>query len=224
MLKMVLASGNKNKYREMRSVLQEIGIDLLFGGDFNMPVEVEETGDTYEENSYIKAKAWMDFTGCAAIADDSGIEVDALGCVPGVHSARIVPGSDADRTNWLLAQMAGKEDRTARFVACLVAVFPEIDKPIVCQKNCEGKLALTPAGSSGFGYDPIFIPNGYDKTFSELGDEIKQKISHRALALKGIAEMLLPVVQSIAVRKDENVLCASDDCRRADSESKHWEE
>ncbi|MDL2298620.1 RdgB/HAM1 family non-canonical purine NTP pyrophosphatase [Synergistaceae bacterium OttesenSCG-928-D05] len=224
MLKMVLASGNKNKYREMRSVLQETGIDLLFGGDFNMPVEVEETGDTYEENSYIKAKAWMDFTGCAAIADDSGIEVDALGCVPGVHSARIVPGSDADRTNWLLAQMAGKEDRTARFVACLVAVFPEIDKPIVCQKNCEGKLAFTPAGSSGFGYDPIFIPNGYDKTFSELGDEIKQKISHRALALKGIAEMLLPVVQSIAVRKDENVLCASDDCRRADSESKHWEE
>lgn len=223
MLKMILASGNKNKYREMRTVLSEIGVDLLFGGDFNMPHEVEETGDTYEENSRIKATAWMAFTGMAALADDSGIEVEALGGVPGVHSARIVPGSDADRTDWLLAQMKGKQDRRARFVACLVAVFPGVPQPVVCQRSCEGRLALAPAGRFGFGYDPIFIPDGYDKTFSELGDEVKQKISHRAIALKGIAEMLLPVVQSIAVRKDENSLCANEGVSGADPDLKRPE-
>lgn len=199
MLKMVLASGNKNKYREMRAVLEEIGIDLLYGGDFENPPEVDETGDTYEENALLKARAWMEFSGLPAIADDSGIEALALGGAPGVRSARAVPGSDADRTAWLLSAMEDKTDRRARFVACLAVAFPGTEKTAVCQRACEGTLARAPIGSGGFGYDPIFIPDGYEKTFSELGDQIKQKISHRALALKGIAEILKPVVESFTV-------------------------
>lgn len=199
MLKMVLASGNKNKYREMRAVLEQIGIELLYGGDFENPPEVDETGDTYEENALLKARAWMEFTGLPSIADDSGIEVAALGGAPGVRSARAVPGSDADRTAWLLSAMEEETDRRARFVACLAAVFPGSGKAVICQRACKGTLARAPKGTSGFGYDPIFIPDGYEKTFSELGDEIKQKISHRALALKGIAETLQPVVKSFTV-------------------------
>jgi XTP/dITP diphosphohydrolase len=223
MLKMVLASGNRNKYREMRAALETVGVELLFGGDFHMSHEVEETGDTYEENARIKARAWRDFTGYASIADDSGIEAQALGGLPGVRSARIIPGSDLDRMNWLLSQMKGKTNRNARFAACLVVSFPEEEKEIVCQKYCEGRLALSPAGSSGFGYDPIFIPDGYEKTFAELGDEVKQKISHRAKALKGIAEMLLPVVESMAVRKDKKTLCAHDGFAGGSSDEKRME-
>lgn len=196
MLKMVLASGNRDKYLEMREVLGRIGVELIYGGDFANPPEVEETGDTYEENALLKAQAWMEFTGLPALADDSGIEIDALGGAPGVRSARIVPGKDSDRTRWLLEQMRDKIDRSARFVACLVVVFPGSQKIIISEKSCAGRLTYRPIGASGFGYDPIFIPDGYLKTFSELGVSEKLKISHRALALKDIAEMLQPVIQS----------------------------
>lgn len=199
MLKMVLASGNKNKYLEMREVLALTGVDLLFGGDFDNPPEVGETGKSYEENALLKAGAWAKFSGLPALADDSGIEVAALDGAPGVLSARIVPGGDAKRTDWLLRRMEGEADRSARFVACLAVVFPGSSKTLICQKECPGSLAREPHGASGFGYDPVFIPEGYEKTFSELGDSVKFKSSHRALALKGIAEMLLPVVQSFAV-------------------------
>lgn len=199
MLKMVLASGNKNKYKEMKKALGQIGIELLYGGDFADPPEVDETGETYEENALLKARAWMEFTGLPAIADDSGIEVDAMGGAPGVRSARAVPGSDADRTAWLLSEMSGEKNRRARFVACLAAVFPGVETPAVCQRACEGRLAYAPSGTSGFGYDPIFIPDGYEKTFSELGDSIKQEISHRALALKGITQILKSMIQSFTV-------------------------
>jgi len=196
MVKMVLASGNRHKYLEIKEALEPIGIELLFGGNFADQREVEETGETYEENALLKARAWAEFTGLPSIADDSGIEVYALGGTPGVHSARTVPGSDAERTRWLLGQMEGERDRRARFVACLAVVFPYKEKPVICERYCEGMLASTAAGASGFGYDPIFIPDGYEKTFAELGERVKQKISHRALALKGIAEMLIPVIQS----------------------------
>lgn len=195
MLKMVLASGNRHKYLEMKAALAQIGIGLVFGGDFADAPEVEESGVSYEENALLKARAWMEFSGLPTVADDSGIEVAALGGMPGVRSARIVPGKDSDRTEWLLKQMSGRSDRKARFVACLAAVFPGTEKHLICQKSCPGRLAHEPSGTSGFGYDPIFIPDGFDKTFAELGDSVKSKISHRALALKGIAEMLPHMVQ-----------------------------
>lgn len=203
-MKIVLASSNRNKYREMKDAFKPIGIELVFGGDIDGPKEIEESGATYSENALLKARAWMESTGLPAISDDSGLEVAALDGAPGIHSARIVPGSDMDRTLWLLGQMDGKEDRRARFVSCIAAVFPWDGEPVVCQRYCDGSLAKVPAGKSGFGYDPIFIPDGYDMTFAELGDSIKTKISHRALAIKGIAEMLLPVVQYYAVRTMDN--------------------
>lgn len=203
-MKIVLASGNRNKYREMKDAFEPLGIELLFGGDFDDPQEVEETGTTYEENALLKARAWAAATGFPALADDSGLEVKALGGAPGIHSARIVPGDDKDRTSWLLEQLRDASDRTARFVSCIAVVFPEIKKELTCQRYCEGNLTKEPMGTSGFGYDPVFVPSGYDETFAELGDEIKKKISHRALAIKGIAEMLLPVIEYYAVRTMEN--------------------
>lgn len=199
-MRIVLASGNRNKYREMKDELAPIGVELLFGGDLDGPQDVAETGSTYEANAKLKAEAWAKATGLPAMSDDSGLEVNALDGAPGVHSARIVPGTDADRVTWLLSELSGKSDRSARFVSCIVTVFPGIAQPIVCERYCPGTIAAVPSGASGFGYDPVFIPCGYDKTFAELGDGVKRKISHRALALKGIAEMLIHVIQYQTVR------------------------
>ena len=202
-MKIVLASSNKNKYREMKEAFGPIGVELIFGGDAEAPTEVDETGESYEENALLKARAWSEALGMAALADDSGLEVFALGGAPGLHSARAVPGSDADRTRWLLSKMEGIEDRRARFVSCIAVVFPGREDPLVYEGTCSGTISSKPCGSGGFGYDPIFIPDGYDATFSELGDHIKTKISHRAMAIKGIAEMLIPVLQYYAVRTME---------------------
>ena len=115
-MKIVLASGNRNKYREMKEAFGPIGVELIYGGDINVGIEPEETGRDYEENALIKARAWSEALNMPALADDSGLEVPALGGAPGVHSARAVEGSDADRTEWLLSKMEGAEDRRARFV------------------------------------------------------------------------------------------------------------
>lgn len=199
-MKIVLASRNRNKYKEIKSTADEIGVELLFGGDFDVPCRVEEIGGSYIENSLLKSRAWTKKTGLPSMADDSGLEVRALDGRPGVHSARMVEGSDAARVEWLLSQMKGKTDRSAAFVCCVTVVFPDGREDMACEARCEGRIAESPRGNSGFGYDPIFIPNGYDKTFSELGDEIKLKISHRAKAIKGIAKMLAHVVKSPNVR------------------------
>ena len=203
-MKIILASGNRNKYREMKDAFAPIGIELLYGGDFDTQTDVEETGSSYEENALLKAKAWSKALGLPAMADDSGLEVFALGGAPGIRSARAVPGTDKDRTNWLLSRMKDIKDRRASFVSCIAVVFPHREEPLVYEGSCSGAIALKSSGMSGFGYDPIFIPGGYDQTFSELGDQVKTKISHRALAIKGIAEMLIPVLQYYAVRTMEN--------------------
>lgn len=203
-MKIVLASGNKNKYHEMKDAFSPIGIELLYGGDFDTRTEVDETGSSYEENALLKAYAWSKMLNMPAMADDSGLEVFALGGAPGIHSARAVPGTDGDRTNWLLSKMENIEDRRARFVSCIAVVFPDRDEPVVYEGSCSGTIAFKPSGASGFGYDPIFIPDGFDRTFSELGDQVKRKISHRALAIKGIAEKLVPVLQYYAERTMEN--------------------
>ena len=114
-MRIVFASGNRGKFREMKAQLEPIGVELLFGGDMEGPHEIEETGETYADNALIKARAWAEATGLPALADDSGLEADALGGLPGVHSARIVEGSDSDRTRWLLGELADKDDRRGRF-------------------------------------------------------------------------------------------------------------
>lgn len=199
-MQMILASTNRGKYREMKAQLEPLGIELLFGGDFERPLEVDETGESYAENALLKARAWAEATGLPALADDSGLEAEALGGIPGIHSARIIAGSDRDRMYWLLGEMKDKEDRRGRFACAIAVVFPDKKELLTVTKYCPGHITREPAGESGFGYDPIFVPDGFDRTFAELGDEIKNKISHRAMAVKGIAEKLIPVVQSYAVR------------------------
>ena len=199
-MQMILASTNRGKYREMKAQLEPLNIELLFGGDFERPLEVDETGESYAENALLKAMAWAEATGLPALADDSGLEAEALGGIPGIHSARIIAGSDRDRMYWLLGEMKDKEDRRGRFACAIAVVFPDKKEPLTVTKYCPGHITREPAGESGFGYDPIFVPDGFDRTFAELGDEIKNKISHRAMAVKGIAEKLIPVVQSYAVR------------------------
>ena len=194
-MRIVFASGNRGKYREMKAQLEPIGVELLFGGDMEGPHEIEENGETYADNALIKARAWAEATGLPALADDSGLEAEALGGLPGVHSARIVEGSDADRTRWLLGELADKEDMRGRFACAIAVVMPGGREPLVVTRYCPGVIIREPRGTSGFGYDPVFIPDGFDKTFAELGDEIKNKISHRALAVKGIAEMLRAVIE-----------------------------
>ena len=203
-MKIVLASGNRNKYREMKESFEPLGVELLYGGDFDTVLDVDETGNSYEENAMLKASAWSKALAMPALADDSGLEVMALGGAPGINSARAVEGNDQDRTNWLLSKMENIKDRRASFVSCIVVVFPDMKEPLVYESRCSGTLAPGPLGSGGFGYDPIFIPEGYDKTFSELGDHVKTKISHRALAIKGIAEMLINVLEYYAVHTMEN--------------------
>ena len=190
-MKVVLASGNANKYKEMKEALAPAGIELVFGKELIPELDVEETGSTYAENSLLKAKAWAEATGMAALADDSGLEVEALDGLPGINSARIVSGSDADRTDWLLGELKGRENRNARFVACLTVVFTGSAQPLSVTGYCGGKIAEEPRGDSGFAYDPVFIPDGYDKSFAELGAEVKEKISHRAKALAALRQLFM---------------------------------
>ena len=168
------------------------------------PVEIPETGKTFEENSYIKAYEIMKLCGQITVADDSGLVVDCLDGAPGVYSARFagfeglwpeeesgIDTDDGDNNAKLirLIKDVPYEDRTARFVSVITMVYPD-GKTIVARGTVEGHLILEERGEAGFGYDPLFIPEGYDQTFGELGQEIKNSISHRARALQVLHEKL----------------------------------
>jgi XTP/dITP diphosphohydrolase len=219
-LSMILASCNRGKYAEFsdfftkRAAFSASRIKLIFageaGGVFNGPDDVEETGDSYEINALIKARAWADSTGLPAIADDSGLEVRSLGWRPGIYSARAAAGDDNDRIAWLLRELDGMPDRRACFAACIVVAFPSAimsnsagRSHFVSEGRCWGKITRFPAGSDGFGYDPIFLPDGHNKTFAELGRAVKSKISHRAIAMRGVAQMLPAVLKYFALRKEK---------------------
>lgn len=184
----VLASSNRHKFQEIGKALQPYGIRLLFGGDLRR-MEVPETGHTYAENALLKARAWAEATGYPALADDSGLEVEALGWKPGLHSARVA-GNDSERITWLLSQLEGVDQRRARFVAVLVLAFPGQEEFLEFPGTCWGKIATAPGGREGFGYDPVFIPEDYSRTFAELGPEVKAEISHRSRALKAFCRRL----------------------------------
>lgn len=184
---MVIASGNRGKFVEFRDLLAPLGVTLHFGKEI-AEMEVEETGSSFLENAELKARAWAERTGMAALADDSGIEVEALGGRPGIYSARM--GQD-DRScrEWLLKELKGSEDRKGRYTAALVLAMPD-GGLWSTEEYCYGKVALEPRGENGFGYDPIFIPDGYDKTFGELDGAIKSSISHRAKASRNFIKWL----------------------------------
>ena len=187
-MKFVLATANPGKIREMREILPEFGIDFVTRKDIGIDAEIEETGTTFHENALLKANAICALSGLPAIADDSGLIVQALGDEPGVYTSTFggIGLSDSDRCRYLLQKLKSAEQRNAKFVCTIVCVFPDGDV-ISAQGECRGRIADTPAGSGGFGYDPVFIADGFSKTMAELSPEEKNKASHRGAALREFA-------------------------------------
>ena len=191
----VLATGNPGKINELRELLRDIPFELKTLRDFENIREVEETGSTFHENAVIKACGFAQQTGHLSLADDSGLEIEALGGAPGVHSARFAgadAGYDAKNASLLgLLGESGDTERRARFV-CVMALSDSSGRLIHTAAGiCTGSVAHSPRGNKGFGYDPIFVPDGFDQTFGELGVEVKQRISHRARATELIIRYLL---------------------------------
>jgi XTP/dITP diphosphohydrolase len=184
-MKFVLASNNPGKLKEMREILSEIGIEVISQKEAGICVEPEEDGVTFQANSIIKARASCEASGLPAIADDSGLVVEALGGQPGVYSARYGGDglSDADRYTLLLKNMEGKTDRRAKFVSCISCVFPNGDI-ITAEGECHGEILHAPAGDGGFGYDPVFFVKGLEKSMGEMTHEEKNSISHRGNAIR----------------------------------------
>ena len=190
-MKLVLASKNAHKLVEMKDILSQLGVEVVLESEAGVDVDVEETGATFEENAYLKAHAVMEASGLPAIADDSGLCVDALNGAPGVYSARYGGPEldDAGRYKLLLENMRGQLDRRCRFVSAICCCFPNGDR-VEARGECAGTLAYAPKGADGFGYDPVFFVPGLKKTFAELSPEEKNAISHRGNALKAFREKL----------------------------------
>ena len=189
-MKIIAATKNKNKLREFGQILQ--GFEIISQEEAGVDIDVEETGTTFEENSMLKAKAIFDATGIAAIADDSGLCVDALDGTPGVFSARYGGEGydDAGRVGLLLENMKSVPDekRGARFVCAITLV--DKNGIITARGECEGKIAYTPRGENGFGYDPVFFVEQFGKTMAEISPEEKNQISHRGKALEIFSKKL----------------------------------
>lgn len=191
MKELIFASHNKGKITELKQILEPFGITVKTSEDIEMP-DVEETGETFEENAALKAVAIAKLTGVTCIADDSGLCVKALGGRPGVYSARYAPNRDFDKAiEMLLQEIADSkaEDRSAYFACVLALGYPDGTYKSF-EGRVDGVISYDRKGDSGFGFDPIFVPLGYDKTFAELGSEIKNKISHRGRALKKFTDYL----------------------------------
>ncbi len=184
-MKFVLASKNDHKLAEMRRILDGLGVEVVLESDVGADVDVEETGETFEENSLLKAKAVMEATGLPAIADDSGLCVNALGGAPGVYSARYGGEglSDQDRYRLVLEALRGQLDRGAKFVSVVTACFPG-GAVLTARGECPGTIAYAPLGENGFGYDPVFFVPALRKTFAQMTAEEKNAISHRGRALE----------------------------------------
>jgi XTP/dITP diphosphohydrolase len=184
---LLIATRNEGKAREFASLLGATRLRVRSLAEFPRALEVEETGATFAENAALKARAYARATGLWTLADDSGLEVDALGGAPGVFSARYggLPTDEA-RTAHLLEELArtGDAARRARFVCVIALALPPSDRLQLFEGTCEGRIAHAPRGRNGFGYDPVFIPDGHGQTFGELSDETKARLSHRSRALR----------------------------------------
>ena len=188
---LVLATGNPGKVDELRALLADLPLTLRPTGDLDAPPDVTEDADTLDGNARKKARAFHEHTGLAALADDTGLEVAALDGGPGVHTARFA-GPDAtpdDNKRRLLDVMEGVEDRRARFRT--VAALVEDDRTTrTFEGICSGTITTEPQGDGGFGYDPLFLPDGRDQTFAEMPPETKNQISHRRKALDAVRQFL----------------------------------
>ena len=191
---MIAATQNKGKLKELRQITEKYGQELISMAEAGLgDLEVEENGETFAENSYIKAHTVSTLTGKPCIADDSGLCVDCLDGAPGIHSARYsgVHGDDAANRRKLLEDLEGvpEERRTAHFTCCITLCWPN-GKTLVAEGICPGRIAFEERGEGGFGYDKIFIPEGRDESFAQLGVEVKNEIGHRARALARLEELL----------------------------------
>ncbi len=191
-MKILLATKNPGKIREMNRIFSNIGIEFIGLDTLKDVPEVMEDGRTYHENAMKKAMTFFNPASMPTLAEDSGLEVDALNGAPGIFSARFADENATDKENCekLLTLLKGtpEEKRTARFVSVLCLVVDAT--PCFFEGEARGRILEHPGGESGFGYDPIFVPEEYDMSFAELGDDIKNQISHRARAMKKLKDFL----------------------------------
>ena len=191
--KIIFATGNEGKMKEVRMILEDLGLPVLSLKDAGITADVEENGTTFEENALIKAKAIMEMTGALVLADDSGLEVDALDKEPGIYSARYM-GHDTSyhiKNQNIIDRLEGKvgEERSARFVCAIAAAFPD-GRVLITRGTMEGQIGYEEKGENGFGYDPIFYLPEYQCYSAELSLEEKNKLSHRGKALRLMKERL----------------------------------
>lgn len=193
-MQILVGTNNAGKVRELKSLLADMTIELHSLDEFENIIEPEETGETFAENADLKAVYYSEKTGLATLADDSGLEVAALNGAPGVYSARYggKDSSHAEKIVKLLEELENlkSQDRSARFV-CVISLTNEKGEVIFRAEGvCDGKIANEPRGENGFGYDPVFIPEGFDETFGELSGEVKSNLSHRGKAIEKIIRFL----------------------------------
>ena len=189
-MKIVFATNNKHKLEEIKDILGK-DFEIVSLAEIGCHEDIPETGLTLEENARQKSTYIVEHYSHDCFADDTGLEVDALNGEPGVHSARYAEGTDHDseaNMRKLLSKMSNVKDRTARFRTVISLIINGVEHQF--EGRVEGRIATEKHGTEGFGYDPIFIPEGYDKSFAELGEEVKNQISHRARAVKKLAEYL----------------------------------
>ena len=192
-MRLLIATTNSGKVREYKSLLAGLDLDLVGLKDVGINVEVEENGSTYIENAELKARAYVAMRGLLTLADDSGLEVDALNGRPGIHSARYAPDSTT-RIQKMLAEMSNVPDdqRTARFQCAIVLAWPD-GRTQAVTGTCEGLIAHEPRGANGFGFDPIFHLPDYSATMAELSEDFKNTISHRAHAAQKARAILAAI-------------------------------
>lgn len=193
-MKLVLASNNAHKLEEISKILADLDMEVVPQKALGITIEPDENGQTFEENSYIKAKAIMDACGLPTIADDSGLMVDALNGEPGIHTARFggeTVRTDRERYEYLLSRMEGipLEQRGAKFVTVITLLFPD-GRKVVARGECPGRIQFAAAGENGFGYDPVFYSYDAGNSFALLPPEVKNSLSHRARALKALVEKI----------------------------------
>jgi XTP/dITP diphosphohydrolase len=193
MKKIIFATGNKDKMREIKEIMADVDVEISSMKEAGISLDILEDGQTFEENALIKARAVAAHTDAIVLADDSGLEIDYLNKEPGVYSARYM-GEDTPysiKNQALIDRLSGvpKEQRTARFVCAIAAVLPDKTE-LVTRQTMEGYIGEAPEGENGFGYDPIFYPDGYECSSAALSPEQKNAISHRGKALRAMKEIL----------------------------------
>ncbi len=197
--KIIAATRNKHKLRELSQMVGSLPFQIISQDEAGLAdLEVIEDGDTFEANSFKKANEIMKISGMSALADDSGLMVEALGGEPGVYSARYagVGATDQENSHKLLVALDGHQSRSAKFVS-VITLITATGQTLVARGECEGQILAEPRGHNGFGYDPLFVPNGFDKTFAELSESQKNTISHRAKAIATLKEQIENITSNL---------------------------